>query len=89
MRRRLMHREGGREDEFFQKFKSAICDIKELSLILKNMSLEQQQQQQLQSHQQLPPQLQPQQLQPEQHLPQQQTQQLDFDDFPEDLASLL
>ena len=54
MRRRLMHCEGDSRETTFSKYKSGLCDIKELSLILQRMALapNEQQQQQQQSQQQ-------------------------------------
>ena len=56
MRRRLMHVEGDTEERTFSKFRSGLCDIKELSLILQKMSMTQaakeQEQMQLEMQQQ-------------------------------------
>ena len=58
MRRRLRHREGDARETTFDRFKSGLCDIKELSVILQRMTLspqemQQQQQEQQQQQQQL------------------------------------
>ena len=38
MRRRLMHLEGDVEERFFNRFKSALCDIKEISQIIQKVA---------------------------------------------------